>query len=54
MPWTALDLGNVVVHLMTPEQRGHYDLEEVYGKLSPLELPFDGVVWEDPSQAEHA
>jgi len=40
--WTAIDLGTVVAHLMTPEQREYYDLDERYDMCGEVELPFEG------------
>ena len=35
-----LDYGDVVVHVMTPEQRDFYDLESFYGAAEEVDLPF--------------
>ncbi|EFN57620.1 hypothetical protein CHLNCDRAFT_50851 [Chlorella variabilis] len=39
--WELLDYGDVVVHVMTAEQREFYDLETFYGAAEEVELPFD-------------
>ena len=38
--WEVLDYGDVVVHVMTPEQRDFYDLESFYGAAEEVDLPF--------------
>ncbi|MFC1560143.1 ribosome silencing factor [Candidatus Margulisiibacteriota bacterium] len=32
--WLILDLGSVVVHVMSPEERQKYGLEEIWGKTA--------------------
>lgn len=34
-----MDFGDVVVSIMTPEQREFYDLESFYGQAEEVELP---------------
>ena len=29
--WEVIDLGDVIVHLFSPDQRDYYDLEELWG-----------------------
>lgn len=38
--WELLDYGDVVVHVMTADQREYYDLESFYGAADELDLPF--------------
>lgn len=41
--WVLVDLGEIVVHVMNPNVRSHYNLEEIWGgkpvKLTALEAP---------------
>ncbi|KAL4444966.1 hypothetical protein ABPG77_004016 [Micractinium sp. CCAP 211/92] len=39
--WELLDYGDVVVHILTAEQRDYYDLESFYGAAEEVPLPFD-------------
>jgi len=39
-PWECLDYGDVVLHIMTPEQREYYDIENFYAAAQEVELPF--------------
>ena len=34
--WVLLDLGNVIVHIFAPQQRGFYDLEKVWERASTV------------------
>lgn len=34
--WIVLDFGQVVVHLLSPEMRAYYDLEELYKKARTI------------------
>jgi ribosome-associated protein len=34
--WILLDLGEIVVHIMTPEKRNYYDLEKLWGDATPI------------------
>lgn len=38
--WELLDYGDVVVHILTAEQRDYYDLESFYGAAEEVPLPF--------------
>ena len=38
-PWELLDYGDVVIHVMTADQREYYDLETMYGAAE--EVPLD-------------
>ncbi|KAI7835951.1 hypothetical protein COHA_010150 [Chlorella ohadii] len=39
--WELMDWGDVVVHVMTTEQREYYALEDFYGAAEEVSLPFD-------------
>ena len=41
--WELLDYGDVVLHVMTADQREYYDLESFYGAAEEVDLPFVGV-----------
>jgi ribosome-associated protein len=37
--WTLLDCDNFIIHLMTREARGFYDLEKLWFEAEKLEIP---------------
>lgn len=48
--WELLDFGDVVVHVLTADQRDYYDLESFYGAAEEVDLPFiDGAAPEAPA-----
>lgn len=38
--WTVLDYGDVIVHLMTEETRGYYNIEGIWGAAPEVALSF--------------
>jgi ribosome-associated protein len=36
--WILIDLGNVIVHVFTPEQREFYNLERLWGPSTALRM----------------
>ena len=38
--WELLDFGDVVMHVLTADQREYYDLESFYGAAEEIDLPF--------------
>jgi len=34
--WVLVDLGDVIVHLFSPEQRAYYDIERLWSKGTPV------------------
>lgn len=38
--WEALDMGDVLVHIMSEEARHYYNLEGLYEGGVPVDLPF--------------
>jgi ribosome silencing factor RsfS/YbeB/iojap len=36
--WVVVDLGDIIVHIMTPAYREHYSLEKFLGGLEPKEI----------------
>ena len=34
--WVLLDFGDVIVHLFSPEKRDFYQLEELWGRTTPV------------------
>jgi len=38
--WAVMDLGDVVAHVFSPQEREYYDLESFYQDADMVELPF--------------
>lgn len=36
--WILLDYGDVLIHIMTPEMRGYYDLDKLWGDAKKIQL----------------
>jgi ribosome-associated protein len=36
--WILLDLGEIIVHIMTDEKRSFYDLEKLWGDAKPIKV----------------
>ena len=36
--WILMDYGDVIVHIFTPEMRGYYQLERLWGEAPQLEM----------------
>lgn len=34
--WHCVDYGDVIIHIMTPDQREYYDLDALYSKGEPV------------------
>lgn len=55
--WEMLDLGDVIVNVMSEDARLYYDLEGLYAQGTPVDLPFTrqkpaGVSQDGPSGVE--
>ena len=37
--WHCVDFGDVVVHIMTPDQREYYDLDTLYSRGQAIDVP---------------
>ncbi len=40
--WILMDYGDIIVNLLTPEQRSHYQLERVWNDCVRLDIDFPG------------
>ncbi len=52
--WLLIDLGNVVVHILTEEAREFYALDELWADADRYEMAEDGDSGEEPEEAAAA
>lgn len=34
--WVLLDVGDVIIHVFSPERRGYYELEKIWAEATPV------------------
>ena len=51
--WTCIDFVDVVVHVFSPEARGYYDLDGLWGDARPVEWREDGTAQTAVQPTDH-